>query len=74
MMNDFTNHGDTMKTSATPEPYNLFNTREYLIIIEDTQAKIHNNFISKALFVANRSSPDIHTTVAFISTQARVPK
>ena len=43
------------------------------MFLEESQAKIYQNFVAKANFPTKRSSTDIHTAVSFISTQVRAP-
>ena len=66
-MKEFTKHYDTVRTSATPSSYYLFNTREDAIILEDKQAEIYHNFVTKAIFATNTERPEIHNTLTFLS-------
>ena len=51
----------------------LFKVDDESSLIDESRAKLFHTFIAKALFDTKISRPDIHTTVAFLTTRVRGP-
>ena len=61
---------DPNKTvSRTPEADHLFKVRYDQPKLDTHKAQVFHTFTAKALFPKKRSRPDIHTSVAFLTTR-----
>ena len=65
---------DPNKTiSRTPSADHLFKVRDDHSKLDEQKAQVFHTFITKALFTTKRASPDIHTSVAFLTTRVICP-
>ena len=56
---------------CNPSTRSLIQYKRRRDFLQETQAKMYHNFVTKALFDNNISMPDIHNALAFISMRVR---
>ena len=65
---------DPNKTiSRTPAADHIFKVRDDQPKLDEQKAQILHTFTAKALFATKRARPDIHTSVAFLTTRVICP-
>ena len=73
MLEDFHKFDPNKTISRTPAPDNLFKVRYDQPKLDEQKAQIFHTFTAKALFATKRARPDIHTSVAFLTTRVICP-
>ena len=74
MIKDFREYDPSPENKANnPAAEFLFKVDNESRLVDDSRAKVFHTFVTKALFATKRSQPDIHTTVAFLTTGVRGP-
>ena len=59
--------------AETPAANHLFTVREDEYTLTGMQAKLFQHIVQKILFVSCKSSPDLKTALAFLTTRVRYP-
>ena len=59
--------------SRKPAADNLFKVRDDQPKLDEQKAQVFHTFTAKALFATKRARPDIHTSVAFLTTRVICP-
>ena len=59
--------------AATPAADHLFKVNENPKYIDKDRATLFHHLVAKCLFLCKRSRPDIHPTVAFLTTRVQQP-
>ena len=73
MVDDFTKINPTTKTSPNPAASHLFEVNEEAEILDEKRAQTFHTYVAKVLFATKRARLDIHTAVAFLTTQVMTP-
>ena len=73
MLEDFHKFDPNKTISRTPAPDNLFKVRDDQPKIDEQKAQIFHTFTAKSLFATKQARPDIHMSVAFLTTRVICP-
>ena len=73
IVTDFKQYDPSNKNALTPAANHPFKVRDDQKKITETLAKVFHTFTARALFATKRDRPDIHTTVAFLTTRVLCP-
>ena len=73
MLEDFHNYNPTKSVSYTPAAAHLFKVRDDQPKLNEQKSQTFHTFTAKALFDTKRARPDIHTSVAFLTTRLIFP-
>ena len=71
MLNDTSN--DMKGVAATPAADHLFKVNNAPIYLDIDRASTFHHLVAKCLFLCKRARPDIHPTVAFLTTRVQKP-
>ena len=73
IVTDFKQYYPSKKNARTPAANHLFKVRDDQKKLPETLAQVFHTFTARSLFANKRDRPDIHTTVAFLSTRVLCP-
>ena len=73
MLEDFHKFDPNKTISRTPAADHLFKVRDDQPKIDEQKAQIFHTFTAKDIFATKRARPDIHTSVAFMTTRVICP-
>ena len=73
MLEDFHKFDPNKTISRTPAADHLFRVKDYQPKLVEQKAQVFHTFTVKALFATKRARPDIHTSVAFLTTRVICP-
>ena len=73
MLKKFLEHDDLVKDTDAPWSDKLFAVDEKSKKLTKEKAETFHTFVAKALFVSQRSRPDIQPVVAFLTTRVQAP-
>ena len=73
IVTDFKQYEPSNKNARTPAANHLFKVRDDQKKPPETLALVFHIFTARALFATKRDRPDIHTTVAFLTTRVLCP-
>ena len=73
MLEDFHKFDPNKTISRTPAADHLFKVRDDQPKLDEQKAQVFHTFTAKALFATKRARPDIHTSVAFLTTRVICP-
>ena len=73
MLEDFHKYDPSKTVSPTPAADHIFKVRYDQPKLNEQKAQTFHTFTAKALFATKRSRPDIHTSVAFLTTRVIFP-
>ena len=73
MLEDFHKFDPSKTFSRTPATDHLFKVRDDQPKIDEQKSQTFHTFPAKALFATKRARPDIHTSVAFLTTRVICP-
>lgn len=59
--------------ATTPAALHLFEVRDDVKVLKESEAVIFHNIVAKGLFLCKRARPDIHTSIAFLTTRVKQP-
>ena len=71
MLNEIPN--DMKGVAATPAVDHLFKVNDAPIYLDKDRASTFHHLVAKCLFLCKRARPDIHPTVAFLTTRVQKP-
>ena len=74
MLEDFYKFDPTKTISRTPAANNLFKVRDDKPKLDEQKAQIFHTFTAKSLFATKLARPDIHMSVAFLTTRVISPE
>ena len=66
---DFKQYDPSNKNARTPAANHLFKVRDDQKKLPETLAQVFHTFTARDLFDTKEARPDIHTTVAFLTTR-----
>ena len=69
IITDFKKYDPSNKNARTPAANHLFKVRDDQKKLPETLAQVFHTFTARALFATKRARPDIHTSVAFLTTR-----
>ena len=70
---DFKQYNPSNNNARTPAANHLFKVQDDQKKLPETLAQVFHTFTARALFATKRARPDIHTTVAFLTTIVLCP-
>ena len=73
MLEDFHKFDPNITISRTPAADHIFKVRDYQPKLDEHKAQVLHTFTAKALFATKRARPNIHTSVAFLTTPVICP-
>ena len=73
IVTDFKQYDSSNKNSHTPTANHLFKVRDDQKKLPESLAEVFHTFTARSLFTTKWSRPDIHTTVAFLTTRLLCP-
>ena len=73
MLEDFHKLDPNQTISRTPADGHLFKVRDDQPKLDEQKAQVFHTFTAKSLFATKRARPDIHTSVAFLTTRVIFP-
>ena len=73
MLGDFHQFDPNKTISRNPASDHLFKVRDDQPKLDEQKAHVFHTFTAKALFATKRARPDIHTSVAFMTTHVICP-
>ena len=73
MLEDFHKFDQNKTISFTPAAGHLFKVRDDQPKLDEQKAQIFHTFTAKSLFATKRARPEIHTSVAFLTTRVICP-
>ena len=73
MLEDFHKYDPSKTVSRTPADDHIFKVRDDQPKLNEQKSQIFHTFTAKALFATKRAKPDIHISVAFLTTRVICP-
>ena len=73
MLEDFHNFDPNKTISRTPAADHLFKVRDDQPKLDEQKAQVFHTFTTKSLFATKLASPDIHTSIVFLTTRVICP-
>ena len=73
IVTDFKQYEPSNKNSRTPAANHISKVRDDQKKLYETLAQVSHTFTARDLFATKRARPDIHTTVAFLTTRVICP-
>ena len=73
MLEDFHEFYPNKTISRTPAADHIFKVRDDQPKLDEQKAQVFHTFSAKALFATKLARPDIHTSVAFLTTRVICP-
>ena len=73
MLGDFHKFDPNKTISRTPAADHLLKVRDYQPKLDEQKAQVFHTFTEKSLFATKQARPDIHTSVAFMTTRVICP-
>ena len=73
MLEDFHKFNPSKTVSCTPAADHIFKIQDDQPKLNEQKAQTFHTFTAKALFATKRARPDIHTSVAFLTTRVICP-
>ena len=73
MLEDFHKFDPSKTVSRTPAVDNLFKVRDDQPKLNEHKSQTFHTFAAKALFATKQARPDIHISVAFLTTRVICP-
>ena len=74
MVSDFEQDiGKEVSMTKTPAADHLFQVRDDVEMLNDSQGAVFHNATAKALYLCKRARPDIQIAVSFLTTRVRAP-
>ena len=73
MLEDFHKYDPSKTVSRTPADDHIFKVRDDQPKLNEQKAQTFHTFAAKALFATKRARPDIHISVAFLTTRVICP-
>ena len=73
MLEDFYKFDPNKTISRTPAAGHIFKVRDDQPKLDEQKAQVFHTFTAKYLFATKRARPDIHTSVAFLTTRVICP-
>ena len=73
IITDFKQYNPPNKNARTPAANHLFRVRDNQKKLPETLAQVFHTLIVRALLATKQARPDIHTSVAFLTTRVLCP-